>query len=167
MNRSLGAAATAVLSATLVGCSSGGDSALVTTPHRTLVVNEAPTDICVAVATTAAHQVAGLSHRPSIPAKQGMAFPFSSPAVQSFWMKDTSIPLSIVWVGDGAAVLGATPLTPFDETAKSSPGPIVMAVELLPTDWGPLAATARTMALGQACDGTITAGLPGSKPSQF
>jgi uncharacterized membrane protein (UPF0127 family) len=168
VNRSLVAAAVIVLSATLAACSGGGDSAtVVATPHRSLVVNDSPTPICVAVATSVAQQVAGLSHRPSIPEKEGMAFPFSRPAAQLFTMKDTAIPLSIVWVGTGGTVLGSTSLTPFDETSKPSPGPIVMAVELSPPDWGPLAATARTMTLGQVCDGTITAGLPGAKPSQF
>ncbi|MCU1448549.1 MAG: hypothetical protein JWP02_719 [Acidimicrobiales bacterium] len=168
MNRSLVAAAVIVLSATFAACSGGGDSAtVVATPHRTLVVNDSPTPICAAVATSVAQQVAGLSHRPSIPAQEGMAFPFSNAQIESFTMKDTAIPLSIVWVGTGGAGLGSTSLTPFDETSKPSPGPIVMAVELSPPDWGPMAATARTMTLGQACDGTITAGLPGSKPSQF
>jgi uncharacterized membrane protein (UPF0127 family) len=156
------------LALALGACSSGGGkTAALPTQHRTLDVNGSPSPICVAVAATVAQQIAGLSHRASIPAKEGMAFPFSPAAPQSFTMKDTAIPLSIVWVGTGGTVLGSTSLTPQDETPKPSPGPIVMAVELSPADWGPIAATARTMTLGQACDGTITAGLPGAAPSQF
>jgi uncharacterized membrane protein (UPF0127 family) len=166
MRRVVGVAA--ALGVVLAGCSSGGGkTTALPTQHRTLVVNGVPSPICVAMAITVAEQIAGLSHRPSIPAKEGMAFPFSPPAPQSFTMKDTAIPLSIVWVGDGGNVVGSTSLTPQDETPKPSPGPIAMAVELAPGDWGPIAATARTVTLGQACDGAITAGLPGAAPSQF
>src|SRR5437870_5209837 len=109
----------------LAACSRGNDTTTgSTTQHRTLVVNEDPTEICLAVATTVAEQVAGLSNRPSIPPHEGMAFPFATADDRSFTMKDTSVPLAITWVGTGAQVLGSTALTPFDQAPKPSPGPI-------------------------------------------
>jgi uncharacterized membrane protein (UPF0127 family) len=168
VNRLIVAAIMTALSATLAGCSSGDDSpAALPTEHRTMVVNDSPTPICLAVAKRVAEQVAGLSERQSIPAKEGMAFPFSDPATRSFTMKDTAIPLSIVWVEGGGAVLGSTSGTPFDGVSKESPGPIDLVVELSPSDWGPMAATARTITLGAACEGTIVAGRPGLEPTQF
>jgi uncharacterized membrane protein (UPF0127 family) len=162
------AAAVALTSCILLAaCSGGNDTSAPRTRHRTLVVNEAPTDLCVAVAGTLAEQVAGLSNRPSIPAKEGMAFVFADADTRSFTMRDTFIPLSIVWVGPENKVLGSTSLTPDDKTPKESPGPIFMAVELSPQDWSPIAATARTMSLGEACEGTVTAGRPGQAPTEF
>src|SRR5439155_24643756 len=53
-------AAAAMLCVMLAACASGPDEdAIVPTQHRTLVVNESPTPICVALAITAAEQVAG------------------------------------------------------------------------------------------------------------
>ncbi|MBV8304100.1 MAG: DUF192 domain-containing protein, partial [Acidimicrobiia bacterium] len=43
-----------------------------------MVINDDPTPICVAVAETLGQQVAGLSHRPSLPPREGMAFPFAT-----------------------------------------------------------------------------------------
>jgi len=154
----------------LLGACSGGNKLSDTsglTRHRTLVVNDEPTDLCVAVALTAAQQVAGLANRPSIPPKEGMAFPFPDAGDRAFTMRDTAVPLSIVWVGPDNNVLGSTALTPNDTTPRPSPGPVILAVELSPQDWSPLAATAKTMSLGEACDGKILAGQPGVKPSQF
>ncbi len=171
MSQQWRAAAAALAAGCLVlGACSGGNgdkSAVPATRHQTLVVNDAPTDLCVAVATTLAQQVAGLSNRPSIPAKEGMAFLFADADSRSFTMRDTAVPLSIVWVGPDNKVLGSTPLTPNDDVAKPSPGPITLAVELSPQDWSPLAATARTVSLGEACDGTLVAGQPGQAPKQF
>lgn len=137
------------------------------TQHRTLVINDEPTDICVAVAATVAQQVAGLSNRQSLPSKEAMAFPVATATQENFTMKDTNFPLAIVWVGPGQQVLGSTSMTPHASDPYPSPAPIILAIELSPQDWGPLAATARTASLGQACDGTITAGQPGQAPSRF
>jgi len=149
-------------------CSGGRDnSESLATEHRTVVVNDEPTDLCVAIAGTIAQQVNGLGNRPGIPAKEGMAFPFAVAAARSFTMKDTSFPLAIVWVGRDAQVLGSANMTPKTTVDYDSPGPITMAVELSPQDWAPLAGTAKTLELGQACPGTIVAGRPGQPPTQF
>jgi len=151
----------------LGACSGGNGNDAAHTRHRTLVVNDTPTDICVAIAATLAEKIAGLANRPSIPAKEGMAFFFDDADTRSFTMRDTAVPLEIVWVAPEDKVLGSTSLTPNDEDPKASPGPIVLAVELKPEDWSPHAATAKTLTLGQSCDGKITAGRPGVPPAQF
>jgi len=162
------AAVLAVCAVVLVTCSSNRNaSEVVGTQHRTLVVNEEPTPLCVAVAATVAQQVAGLGNRPSLPPKEGMAFPIAEATQENFTMKDTSFPLAIVWVGPNSQVLGSTTMTPLSKDPYPSPAPITLAVELNPQDWAPLAGTARTVSLGQACDGTVTAGRPGQAPSQF
>jgi uncharacterized membrane protein (UPF0127 family) len=158
-----------VCAVALGACSSGGDSSspATTTQHRTLVVNDEATPVCLAVANTVAEQVAGLANRPTLPPKEGMAFPAAAAQVESFNMKDTAFPLEIVWVGPGGQYLDATSMAPDTPGPYTSPAPITLAVELSPQDWGPLAGKARTISLGTVCDGTLTAGRPGKKPSQF
>jgi uncharacterized membrane protein (UPF0127 family) len=153
----------------LTGCSSGGDSLspAATTQHRTLVVNDEATPVCLAVANTVAEQVAGLANRPTLPPKEGMAFPFAAAGSRSFTMKDTAFPLEIVWVGPGGQYLDATSMAPNTPGPYDSPAPITLAVELSPQDWGPLAGKAHSVTLGTVCEGTITAGPPGKKPTQF
>jgi uncharacterized membrane protein (UPF0127 family) len=152
----------------LAGCSSRANlTEGSTTQHRTLVVNDNPTPICVAVAETVAQQVTGLGNRPSVPPKEGMAFPFGSPSQPVFTMRQTSFPLAIVWVAANSQVLGSAAMAPMTNVNYSAPAPITLAVELSPQDWQPLAGTAVTMTLGDACDGTVTAGQPGVAPSRF
>ncbi len=150
------------------GCSSRANLAEGSaTQHRTLVVNGDPTPICVAVAATVAQDIAGLGNRPSLPPKEGMAFPFADPAQPTFTMRQTSFPLAIVWVGENSAVLGSAAMAPMSRDPYVPPEPITLAVELSPQDWQPLAGTAVTVTLGDACNGTVTAGPPGQAPTRF
>ena len=44
-------------------------------------------------------------HRPSLRADRGMLFLFPDIDVHSFWMKDTLIPLDIIWIDDSSRVV--------------------------------------------------------------
>ena len=152
----------------LAGCSNRANLAEGSaTQHRTLVVNGDPTPICLAVATTAAQQVEGLGNRPGLPPREGMAFLFGSPSQPVFTMRQTSFPLAIVWVGANSQVFGSTAMAPMSTDNYQAPVPITLAVELSPQDWQPMAATAVAITLGDACNGTVTAGPPGQAPSRF
>jgi hypothetical protein len=161
------AVALAMLALGAACTSSGGTATTVITQHRTMVVNDDPTDICLALPATVAQRVTGLAYRSSIPPKEGMAFPFANAQQTSFSMKNTSIPLSIVWVGADSQLLGSVTTTPQSPSPYPSPAPVTLAVQLSPKDWGPLAGSARTVSLGESCDGTIVAGRPGQPPTQF
>lgn len=57
----------------------------------------------VEVARTDAEQDKGLMFRTSLPADGGMLFPFAKPRIGSFWMKNTLIPLDIIFIrADGS-----------------------------------------------------------------
>ena len=57
----------------------------------------------VEVARTDEEQDRGLMFRTSLPADGGMIFPFQKPRIGSFWMKNTLIPLDMIFIrADGS-----------------------------------------------------------------
>ncbi len=53
------------------------------------------------VAETPESRARGLSERPDLDQDRGMLFLFDRAGVYPFWMKDTLIPLDIIWLQDG------------------------------------------------------------------
>ncbi|MDJ1177224.1 DUF192 domain-containing protein [Roseofilum sp. BLCC_M114] len=53
------------------------------------------------VARTPEQQALGLMYRPELPDNRGMLFPFSSPRILTFWMKNVPVPLDMVFLLDG------------------------------------------------------------------
>jgi uncharacterized membrane protein (UPF0127 family) len=67
----------------------------------------------VEVATTADEQAYGLMNRTRLGPNEGMLFPFSPPRPASFWMKNTLIPLDMIFVRqDGSIARVAAMTTP-------------------------------------------------------
>jgi uncharacterized membrane protein (UPF0127 family) len=54
--------------------------------------------ILAEVADTTEERARGLMYRQSLPTGHGMLFTFSEPQLWTFWMKNTRIPLDIVWM---------------------------------------------------------------------
>jgi uncharacterized membrane protein (UPF0127 family) len=82
-------------------------SAAVTFPHGTAVIltHAQTVRVRVEIAETPAQLQQGLSGRRTLAANSGMAFLWKSEVRERFWMKDTSIPLSIAfWNKRGALV---------------------------------------------------------------
>jgi len=53
------------------------------------------------VARTPEQQALGLMYRPELPDNRGMLFPFPSPRILTFWMKNVPVPLDMVFLLDG------------------------------------------------------------------
>ena len=66
----------------------------------------------VEVARTPEEQTQGLMFRESLPEKSGMIFLFGDNAPHGFWMKNTMIPLDIVWMDGSGRVLFVSANTP-------------------------------------------------------
>lgn len=72
----------------------------------------------------------GLMHRQSLPDNGGMIFVYPDADRRSMWMKNTSIPLEVVWIDANRRVTGIDPLAPHDLTSVRSPGAVRWSIEL-------------------------------------
>ncbi len=84
----------------------------------------------IEVADTDPKRQLGLMNRPSLPKNRGMLFVFEKPDYYSFWMKDTLIPLDLVYLDESGKVVDIHPLKPKDETAIEPSAPAKFALEL-------------------------------------
>lgn len=85
----------------------------------------------VEIAATPEAQEHGLMFRKSMPADHGMLFVFDRQMPRSFWMKNTYIPLDILFLqADGEIHHIARNAVPLDETAVPSNGPVMHVLEI-------------------------------------
>lgn len=84
----------------------------------------------VEAAVTPQQQEKGLMFRKELAPNRGMIFPMAPPRTASFWMKDTLIPLDMLFVRtDGSIALIAT-AQPYDLTPVSAGIPVAAVVEI-------------------------------------
>jgi uncharacterized protein len=85
----------------------------------------------VEVARTPEEQARGLMFRTSLPDFGGMIFPMVPPREASFWMKDTVIPLDIIFIrSNGTIARIAANTIPYDLTPVTSGEPVVAVFEI-------------------------------------
>jgi len=66
----------------------------------------------VELALTSEDQARGLMYRKSMDADRGMLFVFAASGTHKFWMKNTLIPLDIVWIGQDFKIIHIAEQTP-------------------------------------------------------
>jgi len=88
-------------------------------------------DFKVELALTPDQQAYGLMNRTKLAGDSGMLFVFGSEAEQSFWMKDTLIPLDMIFIKkDGTISHIHQNAKPKDLTSISSEGPVLAVLEI-------------------------------------
>jgi len=107
---------------------------------------------CVEVARTEAEQAQGLMFRKSLAPNAGMIFPMHPPRFASFWMKNTLIPLDIIFIrADGRIARIAARTTPHSLAPVTSGEPVAAVFEI---------AGGRAAQLGIAAGDRVTWGRP-------
>ena len=85
----------------------------------------------VEVAQTPEEQAQGLMFRRSLGPNAGMLFPFKPPRAASFWMKNTLIPLDLVFIrADGRIERIGAKAVPQSLEPITSKGPVVAVLEI-------------------------------------
>jgi len=85
----------------------------------------------VEIADTEAAREKGLMYRKSLPPGQGMLFDFHSDHPVRFWMKNTYIPLDMIFIrSDGRILNIAENTTPMSENEVPSAGPVQAVLEV-------------------------------------
>jgi uncharacterized protein len=85
----------------------------------------------VEIARTAPQQAKGMMFRTELADDRGMIFPFGEQRMASFWMKNTVIPLDIIFIGgDGRIVNIAANAVPYSTDPVESTAPVVAVLEL-------------------------------------
>ncbi|MFL6860263.1 MAG: DUF192 domain-containing protein [Sphingomicrobium sp.] len=108
----------------------GAQTGLMTTP---LTIHSANGDhrFTVEVAATPEQQETGMMFRRSVPPDRGMIFPYDPPSEVAFWMKNTLIPLDMVFIGpDGKIGRIAANTTPMSLDPVPSVDPVSAVLEI-------------------------------------
>ena len=87
--------------------------------------------IRVEIADTPAKRELGLQYRRELGDDQGMLFLFPAESVQTFWMKNTPIPLDMIFIGSDLKIVGiARDAVPFSTTTRSVGVPSRFVLEI-------------------------------------
>lgn len=85
----------------------------------------------VEVAKTSEEQAMGLMYRTKLAPDRGMIFPFDPPRDASFWMRNTLIPLDMIFVRADGSIANIAPNTvPHSEEPVPSDGPVAAVLEI-------------------------------------
>lgn len=81
------------------------------TPHPTVVIHAqgGPVRVQVEIVDTPDARAHGLMYRRDLAADAGMLFIFPTESPQSFWMKNTPLPLDMLFIGADRRIVGIVP----------------------------------------------------------
>ncbi|MES2540461.1 MAG: DUF192 domain-containing protein [Pseudomonadota bacterium] len=86
--------------------------------------------VTVEVAISEPEQERGLMHRPSLPPGRGMLFPFTLPRTASFWMKNTPLPLDLLFIKPDGTITAILHGKADDLHPLSAGEPVTAVVEI-------------------------------------
>lgn len=94
-----------------------------------------PVEVAVEVARTPEERAKGLMFLTDLAPGSGMVFFYDTPSAVAFWMKNTLIPLDLLFISSqGKVIRLAAGAQPMDETPIPSRGPVVLVLEV-PGGW--------------------------------
>lgn len=97
----------------------------------TVTSGETVHEFTVEVADTAEAQARGLMFRTELGPQEGMVFPYPAPTILSFWMKNTPLPLDIIFIAPDRRILNiAAMTTPYSTESVTSAGAANAVLEI-------------------------------------
>lgn len=85
----------------------------------------------IEIAATEQKREQGLMYRDSLAADNGMLFVFPEEEYQAFWMRNTRMPLDIIYIASSGTIVSiAENARPYDETSLPSEGPAQFVLEI-------------------------------------
>jgi uncharacterized membrane protein (UPF0127 family) len=110
----------------------GGSSAAAELQPLEIATKNGVHVFAVEMASTPEEQAKGLMFRRQLPEGQGMLFDFHQEQPTSFWMKNTYIPLDMIFIrGDGRILRIAENTVPLSEALVPSGGPVRAVLEVI------------------------------------
>jgi uncharacterized membrane protein (UPF0127 family) len=97
---------------------------------KTITLNLGGRDFTVEVADTKETRARGLMFRKSLPANAAMLFVFDREDQQSFWMKNTEIPLSVAYISRTGEIREIYDMTPHSRRPVNSVYAVRYALEV-------------------------------------
>ncbi len=95
------------------------------------VTTDAGTHVFMAeVAASPREQARGLMFRTEMGPDEGMIFPYDPPESLGFWMRNTVLPLDIIFIGTDNRILNIAEGVPYNETSVYSDGLAIGVLEL-------------------------------------
>jgi uncharacterized membrane protein (UPF0127 family) len=84
----------------------------------------------VQVAASPAEQERGLMFRRSLRRDEGMIFPYDPPQAVAFWMRNTLIPLDMIFIRADGTIARIATARPLDETPVPAGEPVAAVLEI-------------------------------------
>ncbi|MDP2790678.1 MAG: DUF192 domain-containing protein [Rectinemataceae bacterium] len=101
---------------------------------KTVTLRSGDVKVVAEVAATELERNRGLMFRKNLEDGKGMLFVFDADQRVAFWMKNTSLPLSLAYIGSDGRILQILDLQPFSEQARPSERSVRYALEV-PQGW--------------------------------
>jgi uncharacterized protein len=98
--------------------------------NKVVPINVAGIELEVELAITPEELALGLMHRKKLENNEGMLFAFPKERFLSFWMKNTSIPLSIAFIKGNGRIIQIESMKPYSLDTHISKEKVMYALEM-------------------------------------
>ncbi|MGE0501836.1 MAG: DUF192 domain-containing protein [Rhizobiaceae bacterium] len=99
-------------------------------PAPLVVPGQADATFSIEIADDATERARGLMFREQMDDRRGMLFVFEETRPVGFWMKNTPMPLDLVFVGEDGRVRAVLPGEPFSTAPIGTPEPVRFVLEV-------------------------------------